>query len=260
MIPDGMKILDWKWPVATNPGVQPEDSWHVGITVTGSALTEGSRVLATGHSFTRGQLAQERMFHNVIFASEDGGYTWRYYSTVSEFDPAFRGQPGYEGPNESYMIRLADGDLMNVFRVGGGEHWKLHRSYSHDGGKTWSPADILPAWSVRPAVLRLSNGTIALTTGRPGIYLWVATDPRATQWQQVDLMAYHNEWAPEAALKIGSFMRANQKRYETTSYTGLAETSPNHLVMVYDRDPERPPTGPKDLSHVYVLPIEIERQ
>ena len=171
----------------------------------------------------------------------------------------FSGQAGYEGPNESYMIRLADGDLMNVFRVGGGDRWKLRRNYSHDGGKSWGPADILPAWSVRPTVLRLSNGAIALTTGRPGIYLWVADDPRATRWQEVDLMAYHNEWAPDPSLRIGSFMRGDQKRYETTSYTGLVETSPNHLLMVYDRDSERPPTGPRDLSHVYVLPIEIER-
>jgi len=29
LIPDGVKIVDWKWPVATNPGVQPEDNWHV---------------------------------------------------------------------------------------------------------------------------------------------------------------------------------------------------------------------------------------
>ncbi len=258
LIPDGVKIVDWPWPVETNPGVQPPDSWHVGITLTGSAVSAEKRILATGHSFQR-DAKGAKMFHNEIFASDDGGYTWRYLSTVSEYDPAFKGQPSYEGGNESYMIRLADGDLMNIFRVGGGERWKLRRSYSHDEGRTWSPADILPAWSVRPSVLRLSNGTIALTTGRPGIYLWIASDPRATHWQEIDLMAYHNAWATDPNVRIGSFMSGTRQRFQTTSYTGLVETSPNHLLMVYDRDAERKPTGPNDLSHVYVLPIEIER-
>jgi hypothetical protein len=31
------------------------------------------------------------------------------------------------------------------------------------------------------------------------------------------------------------------------------------LILIYDRDPERPPTRPTDLSRVYVIPIEIER-
>jgi hypothetical protein len=32
------------------------------------------------------------------------------------------------------------------------------------------------------------------------------------------------------------------------------------LLLAYDRDPERAPSGPDDLSRVFVLPIEVERK
>ncbi len=261
LMPDAVKIVGWPWAVETHPSVQPEASWHVSLCMTGSAVQSGKKLLATGHYFERSSDSRHlRLFHNVLLVSEDGGFTWRYRSTVADYDPAMVGRPHYEGPNESFMIRLADGDLMNVFRIGTGTGWYLHRSYSHDEGLTWSREDVLPAWSVRPSVLRLTNGCIALSTGRPGIYLWVASDPRATHWQSVDLMAHHNAWAPDADMRIGPFQRLDQSDFQTSSYTSLMEMSPNHLLMVYDRGPEQRPSGPRDLTRVYVLPIEIERK
>jgi hypothetical protein len=32
-------------------------------------------------------------------------------------------------------------------------------------------------WGVAPRLLRLPNGLLALTTGRPGLMLWLAADP-----------------------------------------------------------------------------------
>jgi hypothetical protein len=42
------------------------------------------------------------------------------------------------------------------------------------------------------------------------------------------------------------------------------EASPNRLLLAYERDavirePDRPPSSPQDLSRVFVLPIELER-
>jgi hypothetical protein len=57
-----------------------------------------------------------------------------------------------------------------------------------------------------------------------------------------------------------SFESGGQTRWQTSSYTGLVEVAPNRLLLVYERDPERTPVGPDDLSRVFVLPIEVERE
>ncbi len=73
-------------------------------------------------------------------------------------------------------------------------------------------------------------------------------------------MAYHNRWATDPNTRILSTEIHGRTRWQTSSYTGLAEVAPNRLLMVYDRDPEAAPAGPEDLSRVFVLPIEVERK
>ncbi len=256
ILPDGIRVLDWPWDVAVIPSSQPQESWMVeGLTITGSALPSGSRLLATAYGDKKG----ESHYAEYIVESADGGYTWRYRSTIAEADPAQFGDKNYEGPNEGCMIRLPDGELMAIFRLGSGHH--LLRSYSRDEGATWTKADALPAVSVKPDIVRTANGVTALTTGRPGTYLWVSTDPRATQWASVDLIAHHNRWARDPSERIGPLKSTYYGvKWQTTSYTAIAHVGPNRLVIVYDRDPEQAPANPQDLSRVYVVPVEFERK
>lgn len=260
-VPDGFRLVDWPFPPEVYRSPQPRNNWHVGIVFTGNTFEAGGKLLATGYFRKRG----EDVYSAVIFASEDGGYTWRYFSTVAGPDPALVKEKAYEGANEMTVIKLADGDLMAVFRVGSGRKWNLQRAYSHDGARTWSKPDVLPAWSVEPQLMRTANGTIALSTGRPGIDLWLSTDPRATTWQSIDIVQYHNRCMSDPSERISSFKRdpvpyvTEDARWQTTAYTAMVEVAPNRLLLIYDRDPERAPADPSDLSRVYVLPVEIER-
>ena len=255
MIPDGVNVVDWPWAADLFPSPQPRESWPVGLLITGNALQVGNRLLATAYSKKKG----DKVYSAVLLASLDGGSTWRYFSTVADADPALASQKGYEGPCEMTMVRLAGGDLMAVFRVGSGRKWNLNRAYSHDGGRSWSKPDVLPAYSVEPQVIRLKNGVVALATGRPGIQLWLSSDSRAASWKDIDLVAYHNHSVTDPSFRIAS--SGNEfTRWQTTSYTGLVEVASNRLLLVYDRDPEGPPAGPNDVSRLFILPIEVERQ
>ena len=256
MTPDGVRVLDFPWPAHLWPSPQPRDNWHVGLFISGSALEVGNRLLATADLLKEG----ENLWSVILLASEDGGYTWRYFSTIAGPDLTHASQDGYEGPNEINMIRLADGDLMAVFRVGSGRKWNLQRAYSHDEGRSWTKPDVLPAWSVSPELKRIENGTIVLATGRPGIHLWLSTDPRSTTWQDIDIVALHNHSVHDPHERILSFETKDSTVWQTSSYTGLVEVSPNRLLLVYERDPERAPAGPDDLSRVFVLPIEVEQK
>ena len=128
----------------------------------------------------------------------------------------------------------------------------LRRSYSADGGRTWSPPDLLPAVSVEPSLKRLQNGVLALSTGRPGISLWLSTDERGAHWQSIDILAHHNQWAPDAGYTITPA--------QTTAYTEIIEVAPNRLLLAYDRTPfgwQPTPADSGERNRIFLLPIEV---
>lgn len=264
MEPGGVRIVDWPWPVQLIPGVEPRRNWHYWIRPSGNALKAGNQMLATVQWEEKG----EHLHRLALIASKDGGHTWQYYSTIAIPGDIFpqkkweeMHKKGFEGPSEVHVIQLEDGELMAVFRVGSGRQWNLRRCYSRDEGHTWSKPDVLPAYSVEPEMLRIDNGTILLATGRPGIHLWLSADPRSKSWQDVDVVAYHNKWAPNASYRIDPLDPRNPNgMWQTSSYTGLVQIAPNRVLLVYDRDPERAPAGPDDLSRVFVMPIEVQRR
>jgi hypothetical protein len=167
-----------------------------------------------------------------------------------------------EGPDESSITRLADGRLMIVFRVGEMKNWPLRRSFSSDNGRTWTQPDVLPAYSVEPRLVRLANGAIALSTGRPGLHLWLTTDPKAAadSWQDIDVAAQHDLWCAVPSCKI--LPRDPSKPdggWNSTAYTGLVQVAPNKLLLLYDRGPEGGPKDSEDLTRLFVMPIEVLR-
>lgn len=264
--PNGVKVVDWPWAARGKigygfygpepiPGTQPS-VFPAPLVFDGTAMEVDGRLLATGYGMKSG----EKQYENFLMASPDRGRTWRYYAKIADAT----GLPeGAEGPNELAMIKLADGELMTVFRVGGTKDWKLRRTYSRDQGRTWSPADTLPAYSVEPSLVRTANGTIALSTGRPGIHLWLSTDPRAATWQDIDFVEIHNRWAPDKTYRINSFQDADHPGgpplWQTSSYTEIIEIAPNRLLMVYDRSAKPQPENQADLTRIFVVPIEIIR-
>src|SRR5262245_16622251 len=245
MEPSGVRVVDWPWPVEVFPSTIPRTNWISRLKFDGSALTIGGQLLATGYVSKKGGLMS-----NFLLASQDGGRTWRYFSTIA--DPSIMPaspQKGAEGPSETAVIQLAGGDLMAVFRVGSGRAWNLRRCYSKDGGRTWTKAESISPYSVEPSMLRMKNEIIALSTGRPGIRLWLSTDPRGTTWQDVDIAEHHNRWAPNSSYRIGSY---GEDRTQTSSYTELVEVAPNRLLLVYDRGAKPIPVDENDLTRIFV--------
>lgn len=259
---EGFRVLDWPKPVDVIQSQQPKGNWHSNIYFTGSYIKVGTELLATVYWHAHG----ETKLQLSLASSIDGGHTWHYYSTVATADDAHlddeQAPRPAEGPDESSMIRLADGRLMIVFRVGELKPWHLRRSYSSDNGRTWTEPQVLPAYSVEPQLVRLANGAIALTTGRPGLHLWLTTDPKAAadSWQDVDIAAQHNLWCSDPSCKIVPRDPSNpDKGWTTTAYTGLVQVAPNKLLLLYDRGPEGAPTDSQDLTRLFIMPIEVLR-
>jgi hypothetical protein len=184
----------------------------------------------------------------VALISEDEGRNWTYLSTVAHADAVPDASEGFDEP---CLVQLATGELMCVSRVGSGQ--ELARAYSADGGRTWSPVDRLPAVSVAPQVCQTANGILALSTGRPGVFLWFSTDARGEQWQVIDVMAYHNR-----VLNAEAQMTAIQ----TTAYTAMVEVAPDEVLLVYDRTPlgwDPVEAGSGESSQIYLLSLRVVR-
>jgi hypothetical protein len=110
----------------------------------------------------------------------------------------------------------------------------------------------------------MQNGILALSTGRPGIFLWLTTDGRGETWQPVDILGYHNAvMGPEHHIRAGRGGRHPEDRHQTTSYTVMVETTPNRLLLTYDRVPfgwDPVPVDSDERNRIYVLSIDVERQ
>jgi hypothetical protein len=124
---------------------------------------------------------------------------------------------GDEGPNETAIVRLADQRLYAVFRTG--QDSLMGQAWSSDDGKTWTQAAPIGFKGVDPHLRRLSNGILALTTGRPGpVTLLLNLDGRGGHWSH--------------ATEIF--------KGRSTCYSDLVELEPGRLLVVYDSVPYGP--------------------
>ncbi len=172
----------------------------------------------------------------VAVVSDDGGFTWQFRSIVADWPDT----PGAsEGPDENNTCRLPDGRLLCICRVGSGRAMLYRAMYSADEGQTWTKPLPLPAqYSVEPQLVCLEHGIVALTGGRPGIWLWVAPDGRGEAWHTVNLAAHHNATVADPALHFHAECVAGQAEKGpayTTSYTGTKVISPDEVLIAYDR-------------------------
>ena len=183
-----------------------------------------------------GKFAGEEKCCVWCLTSADGGTTWNYLSTAA----SWKDTPGAkEGPDESATVRMADGNLMCVYRIGSGRDQLFHKSVSTDQGRNWSkPESIENAWSVQPRLTSIGDHLLLLSGGRPGLFLWVCADGLGQNWHRISLAAHHNEFFddPEFHYEEGVCSGENQPTpTQTTSYTGLSAIGPDEAVLCYDR-------------------------
>jgi len=189
---------------------------------------------------------QQRL--SLVCADSSDATHWRVRRVIAAGDIAFEGG---DGPSEAALIRQEDGRLLCVFRLG--STVRYGQCWSSDEGRTWTaPVPMDGPFSVQPSLARLGDGMLALSGGRPGIYLWLnpAGDGRA--WQPVDLMAHHTACHPGEPIQENT----------TTAYTEVVAWDDTHLLVLYDRIPwgwAPIPDHADDTNSVWVVRATVER-
>jgi len=174
-------------------------------------------------------VARPKYYRDVLICSHDMGKTWEQRSVVAAVEPEDKPWPwmGQEGPNEAALVRLADGRLLTVFRTGpqgnAGEYGNMGLTWSSDDGKSWTPPVAAPFRGVAPRVRRLSNGMLALTTGRPApVTVRFSLDGNGKEWTEPTTIAENH---------------LQQLAGGSTHYTDFIEIAPGELLVVYDHVP-----------------------
>ena len=91
--------------------------------------------------------------------------------------------------------------------------------------------------SVEPQLVRLENGAILLSGGRPGLFVWVCTDGSGNTWERFNLAQHHNRHQADAALQYADAVCEGKgvDPPQTTSYTGMVAIGPDEVLVCYDR-------------------------
>lgn len=118
--------------------------------------------------------------------STDSGRSWRLQGRIAyqpdpQADPQARART--QGFTEPGSVLLADGSILVMLRTTDGLGvGPLYSSRSTDLGKTWSTPVVVNPSGVMPRLLRLGNGVLVLSYGRPGAEVRFSLDGRGGNW------------------------------------------------------------------------------
>jgi hypothetical protein len=194
-----------------------------------------------------GTFAGDSAYSLLLLETRDEGRTWHYRSTVAgpgDFPGAV------EGPCEPALVSKDGERLRVVFRVESGAPYGW--AESRDGGRTWDKRVRMRdhVLSVQPSMVYMADGGLALSGGRPGVYLYLCAEGDGNEWQRVAIHEIHAQALPEMPIYVeGATL--------SSAYTEIVEIEPNVLLMVYDRVERSDGTGENAL---FVMRVEVERR
>ncbi len=237
------EVLTTNWP-------RPDKSFDLKLGLAGFVFNGQTVPLKSGEYLATlyGHFKDSKRYSLVAAASTDG-VKWKIRTAIAGADCPLKGA---EGPCEAALCRLADGRLMCVFRLA--SNVPYGQTFSADEGLTWTePAAMDGPFSVQPSLAVLKDGTVCLSGGRPGLFLWVNLDGSGKQWQKVDLQSHHNACRPQETIA---------KANNTSAYTEVVALDDKHLLCIYDRIPRGWSPIPKDSAEtnsVWVVRITLEK-
>lgn len=177
-------------------------------------LPDGALLLCMYPGLLEGQ---QRFYSNVFFyRSTDEGRHWHVQGRIpfqpdETVDPAGFERDGFTEP--TFEI-LEDRSLICVMRSEG----PMYMSRSRDLGKTWSKPEIIAPNGVYPRLLRLGNGVLVLSSGRPGAEVRLCYDKRARTWSAPYRLV------PLTSSDVGA---------DSCGYTDLVALDKNSFLVVY---------------------------
>ena len=160
--------------------------------------------------------APDRYMGPWLLRSTDAGRSWRFHGCI-RYEPALAG-PDRLGLTEPTMALTGGGRSVCAMRTTDGiGPGPLVQSESADLGRSWTQPHAIADHGVRPRLLRLDCGVLALSCGRPDVCLRLSADA-GRSWGEPAVLV---EPAP------GDLAGA------TCGYTDLLADGPDRFLIAY---------------------------
>lgn len=158
----------------------------------------------------------------VCHRSTDEGRSWHLQGRIA-YEPDLtadpKGRARTQGFTEPGSALLADGSLLVMLRTTDGLGvGPLYASRSQDLGRNWSQPTVVNDYGVMPRLLRLGNGALVLSYGRPGAVVRFSFDGRGDTWSEpIELVP----------------RQSDDIQGDTCGYTSLLPLSPDTFLVAY---------------------------
>ena len=161
----------------------------------------------------------------ICLRSVDRGRTWKFLGKVPALSEPDRIYNHLYEPGTLFLDADRAICVMRSSHTNNKKH-SMYISRTSDMGRTWSPPEAITEFGVMPKLVRLENGVIGLSYGRPGVYLLFSTDEGQT-WG--DFRLIHGPTTEGLTLdKYRSIRYVN-----TCGYTDVLTTGPDRFLLVY---------------------------
>jgi len=166
----------------------------------------------------------------TCMASRDRGRTFERRGVIA-FDP-----DGKQHPSETAMAATSDGKLVALGRATDHRQQPMWITFSADRGHTWTARQNVFDFGVMPQLLRLDNGVLVTTFGRPGVQMGFSVDGTGQTWTQpVELTS------------------------SSCGYTSLLRQSPTEFLIAYSSFQHRDSQG-QNRKAILVQSISVRRR
>lgn len=155
----------------------------------------------------------------AFYRSKNSGYNWDILGKIPfEADEEAKQHGSMEFDETAFEI-LQDSTFICVMRSGSTA--PLFKSYSYDRGKTWTKPVAFTPNGVKPKLMLLDNGVLALVSGRPGVQIRFSTDGTGNEWTEpIEMMPFMKG--------EGSYTRD-----VSCGYGSIIKDGPNSFFIVY---------------------------
>lgn len=203
-------------------------------------------------------------YRTVVYRSEDQGRSFRYLSTVAS--DKFLAIPDLPfSLCEPGTVRLKSGEILCFMRSV--EYEPIYRSVSMDDGKTWQKPERAGVSGILPNPVLLNNGVLAMSYGRPGVWVSFSGDGRGDWWTTTKcIWIWNSLWGEGHLPKTPHYSTPGYHTFERSDCNAdMREIAPNRLMIVYNAPTKPDSKEPidrhvgSDDSSVWVVTLEVGR-
>lgn len=186
-------------------------------------LNDGSLVAGVYPGFYQNTAGDVLCGGVSFYKSENDGNHWKligkipYQKDGEDYQTNLYGDGGnFEEP--TFEI-LRDGTYMCIMRTGSTA--PMYRSFSYDEGRTWTIARSFAPNGVHPNLMLLNNGSLVLSSGRPGVQLRFCIDGDGKYWTEpIEMLPFIDE-------------KGKMRAWLTCGYANMMSYDENTFYIVY---------------------------